>query len=275
MHVACDVLCIFMHSTYTMYGTFPPCIQFLGQNIYYTPLCASTNTLAMQRLHTEQLPEGTVVITNYQYKGRGQRGNRWHSEPYKNLTFSVVLRPTFLVVQQQFALNILTALSLYQVLGTYIPSGLYIKWPNDIYYQHKKLSGVLIDNIISKQHIKTAVIGIGLNVNQVRFCTTIKRATSLADICGYSFDLKYVLHQLLATLERNYIQLRDQGLAILRATYLKHMYWIHEVHTFRDVNRARTFSGTIKGLDTIGNLIIEHTDGYLSYYRPQQVTFVT
>jgi len=52
-----------------------------------------------------ETPEGTVVITDHQTAGRGQRGNTWEAQPGKNLTFSLILKPDFLAAKDQFQLN--------------------------------------------------------------------------------------------------------------------------------------------------------------------------
>ena len=247
-----------------------PNTQFIGKHIIYEATCASTNTWAVQCLRKEELPEGTVVITDYQYQGRGQRGNAWYSEPHKNLTFSVILYPTFLATPQSFSLNIITALALHQALSAYIPNDLTIKWPNDIYYQDQKLSGVLIENVAEQQQLKASVIGIGLNVNQERF--NEQRPTSLARICSRTFNLQLLLVQLLAALEQRYLQLQTQGIVPLQAAYLKKLYWIHEARTFQDATHR--FQGKIKGIDAVGKLVIEQADSTLNPYDFQEVTFV-
>ena len=250
--------------------TSPLNTQFIGQHIIYEPVCASTNSLAAQRLKQKDIADGAVVITDHQYQGRGQRGHEWYSEPNQNLTFSVILYPTFLPVQQSFALNIVTSLAVQHVLALYIPSDLYIKWPNDIYYQNKKIGGVLIENVAGAHKLKTAIVGIGLNVNQMSF--TLPTPTSLALICQRTFSLQALFEQLLERLESNYIQLPKQDLAPLKSAYLDHMYWWHEVHTFRAVNHV--FQGVIKGIDAVGQLIIEQLDGTLGRYNIQEVTFI-
>lgn len=253
-----------------MYKIPPHSTQFIGQHIIYEAICASTNTLADQCLRNKALPEGTVVITDHQYQGRGQRGNAWYSEPYKNLTFSVVLYPTFLAPSQSFALNIVTTLALLRVLSAYVPNDLTTKWPNDIYFQDQKLSGVLIENVVESQQLKSSVIGIGLNVNQEHFHE--ERPTSLVRVCGRTLDLQSVLVQLLAALERVYLQLQAQGMAPLQAAYLKNMYWIHETHTFQDATGR--FQGKIRGINAVGQLVIERTAGTLKPYNLQEISFV-
>lgn len=253
-----------------MKHTPPPHTQFIGQHIIYEATCASTNTLAAHCLREEKLPAGTVVITDHQYQGRGQRGHHWYSEPCKNLTFSVVLYPTFLAASQSFSLNIITTLALHQALSGYVPHDLAIKWPNDIYFQDHKLSGVLIESTVERRQIKIAVVGIGLNVNQTYF--NIKSTTSLAHICGRSFDLQSILAELLVALERNYSQLQMQGIERLQVAYLEHMYWIDEIHTFQDT--LHKFQGKIRGIDAMGRLAIELSTGALKYYDIKEVTFV-
>jgi BirA family transcriptional regulator, biotin operon repressor / biotin---[acetyl-CoA-carboxylase] ligase len=250
--------------------TLPTTTQFIGRRIVYEAVCASTNSLAAQYLDTVDLPEGAVIVTDHQYQGRGQRGNVWHSEPYKNLTFSVILYPTFLAAQQIFLLNIITTLAIQNVLVRYIPSGLCIKWPNDIYYRDKKIGGVLIENFFEKRTLKTSIIGIGLNVNQS--CFASRAATSLSLVCQRIFSLQQLLPQILENLEDHYLQLRAQDVAPLKDAYLKNMYWIHEIHTFKD--KHHTFQGVIKGVDAIGRLVIEQAEGTSKCYDVQEVIFM-
>jgi len=253
-----------------MYYTFSPHTKFIGQRIVYKASCASTSTLAAQYLKKEQLPEGTVVITDHQYRGRGQRGKVWYSEPHKNLTFSVILYPSFLAVRQSFTLNILATLAVQDVLANYVPSGLFIKWPNDIYHQNKKLSGILIDSEVQRYKIKTSIIGVGLNVNQIRF--TEQGPTSLALIFHRQFCLQKLFIQLLVALEDRYLQLRTKGLVPLQTVYFKKMYWIDEVHTFRDATHV--FQGKIRGIDALGRLVIAHSDSTLHYYSNNEIAFL-
>jgi BirA family biotin operon repressor/biotin-[acetyl-CoA-carboxylase] ligase len=250
--------------------TPPPYTRFVGQHIVYKATCASTNSLAIECLHQAGLPEGAVVITDHQYRGRGQRSHVWHSAPNENLTFSVVLHPTFLSALEGFSLNIITTLAIHHVLAQYIPIGLSIKWPNDIYYHNQKLGGVLIENVVQKRRLKASVIGIGLNVNQVHFA--FQGPTSLSMICQCTFSLQQLLTQILVKLEHNYLQLRAQDIAPLHAAYLKDMYWIHEIHTFRDA--THTFQGTIRGVDTAGKLMIEQVGSTSKHYSMQEVTFM-
>jgi len=248
-----------------------PKTQFIGQNICYEPVCASTSSWAAQCLQRTPLAEGTVFITDHQYQGRGQRGRVWLSEPGQNLTFSIVLYPTFLPLQQRLALHWVTALALHQAVSAYIPHALAIKWPNDLYHTDHKLGGILIENEVTlRRTLRATIIGIGLNVNQKRF--SFAGPTSLALVCQRWFDLQQLLVALLEALEYRYKQLQVQGAAALRTQYLSHLYWINEVHTFRDAQQ--TFQGKIKTVDATGQLVIERTDGTCRAYSMQEITFL-
>src|SRR5262249_33751399 len=128
------------------------------------------------------VPEGTVIMAESQYAGRGQQQNTWHSEPGKNLTFSILLKPSFLPVSQQFDLTRTISIGVFNALEPFLGEKLKIKWPNDIYYDDGKLGGMLIENAIQAGQIKNAVVGIGLNINQEVFPPGAANAVSLKQI---------------------------------------------------------------------------------------------
>ena len=119
----------------------------------------------MSSISNQKFFEGTVVVASVQTNGKGQRGSQWFSQQYKSLTFSVLLKPSFLLPIYAFDLSICVALALTDSLNK-LRSGFKIKWPNDIYFQDKKIAGVLIENQMSQFVYQNAVVGIGLNVNQ-------------------------------------------------------------------------------------------------------------
>lgn len=97
----------------------------------------STNTYLQESDKDRHLPEGTIIYCDIQRSGRGQRGNSWESEPYKNLTFSLLLRPEHIPANRQFLLSEIVSLATVDVLNRYA-TGFSIKWPNDIYWHDKK-----------------------------------------------------------------------------------------------------------------------------------------
>lgn len=210
-----------------------------------------------------------MIITAHQTAGRGQRGNTWEAAPGENLTFSVVLTPTFLRVSDQFQLNIITALAIRDALQAYTTQAVRIKWPNDILVGDRKICGILIENQLQGQRFQHVVAGIGLNVNQLRF--SLPTATSLALVTGQTYDLPRVWEDILQHLETRYLQLRQGAAGALRADYLRHLYGMGEVRAFEAAGKP--FDGTITGIDDAGRLCVQTTHG-LRTFGLKEISFV-
>lgn len=137
--------------------------SLFSTNIVFHESLVSTNTLAMT-LASSGAPEGTVVLAEAQSAGKGRTNRQWLSPAYTNLLFSVLLR-SFIIVDRVFVLTLIMALA--AIDGIKEISGLnpMIKWPNDLYIEHKKLAGILTEFSTKENKIEYVVIGIGLNVN--------------------------------------------------------------------------------------------------------------
>ena len=196
---------------------------FVGQNLIKLSDVDSTNNfLKLLVSKSEPLPEGTVIMADNQFAGRGQQQSSWQSEPGKNLTFSLYLHPVFLPVTKQFLLNMAISVALNKALRQITGVDIKIKWPNDIYYGHKKLGGVLIENMLSGQTYKTGIIGIGINVNQVDFSGDVKgRAISLTQILQKNVNLIALLAVICSHIESQYLKLRANQYSSLQADYLE------------------------------------------------------
>ena len=242
---------------------------FTGQRLVFVPECHSTNSLAAELASQGPLPEGTVVITNNQTAGRGQRGNTWETGMGLNLTFSVLLNPTFLSLKNQFYLTIVTSLAVADFLKEKSPDGIKIKWPNDILIGKKKISGILIENSVRKDAIQQTIVGIGVNVNQKDF--KVPAATSLAMVLNSTFDLNEALNSLLGNFEKRYLQLRADKLAELKKEYLENLFGIGEPRTF--ISDQQKFSGVIEGVNDHGELLIT-IDGTKRAFNLKEISFV-
>lgn len=207
----------------------------IGQNLIVLDEVESTNDYLKNLLsNIKPLPEGSAIMAIHQTKGRGQRGKRWLTLPGENLTLSYLLYPTFLPLQQQFYLNIATCLGIYSYLNTILPE-VYIKWPNDMYVGNKKIAGILIENQVQKQHLKSAVIGIGLNINQQTFepalqdkVTSLKLASQLGD----NLPIPEIAQQLFKHLSHYYELLKRGDLEQLRISYNERLFRKDTMHTY-------------------------------------------
>ena len=243
---------------------------FIGKNYLKFDELPSTNSWLMERLSVQNFPEGTIVFAKHQSDGKGQRGTSWTSEQMSSLTFSLLLKPTFLPISKAYDLSICIALALHDCLNELRP-GFKIKWPNDIYFEDKKVAGILIENQVNKTAYQNAVIGIGLNVNQKSF-VNLPNAISLKQILGISFPVEKVLERLCETIEARYLQLRASKYEALKESYLQSMYRYNEVHSFRSQNIE--FRATIIGVLQSGRLVLTLQNGENRDFDIKEIEFL-
>ena len=188
--------------------------QIIGNSIVRLEVTDSTNNYAKQQIRENGLSEGTVFLAHEQTAGRGQQKNSWESEPGENLLFSIVLCPDFLEIRRQFMLSKVVALGIYKALNKYVDS-LKIKWPNDIYAGNQKLGGILIENSVMSGLLKSAVVGIGLNVNQTLFPAGLITAVSIKQATGKTLVPVVAAQELCECLENRYQQLQQRTASLL------------------------------------------------------------
>lgn len=244
---------------------------FLGQQVKHLPSCHSTNSIALELIEAGQAQEGLLVLSDYQSAGRGQGQNIWEAAPFQNITLSLVLTPRFLAAQEQFYLSMAVALSLHDSLRAYVPDpdGLKVKWPNDIFYEDKKICGILIQNLLKNQHLHYAIVGVGINVNQTQFQSV--QASSLKLINGQQNNLTELTEAFLKAMEVRYLQLRHCKYDRLRFDYLQQLYAYQEARRFEV--QGRVFEGKILGVDSVGKICIE-TEGQLHYFQNKEVALL-
>jgi len=215
---------------------------------------------------------GDVVWAERQTAGRGQRGHTWTSPEGENLTFSLVLEPTFLPVGEQFLLSEAAALALTDTFARFgIDSR--IKWTNDIYVGDRKLVGMLIEHSYSGPTLLRTVVGIGINVNQTSFDPALPNPVSMAAAAGRRFDRQEVLDSFLAHMQQRYALLERGGGETLQRDYRDRMYRLGEEHPFR-LPDGTLFRAVIRGVRPSGELILDCEDGARRQYLFREVEFV-
>jgi BirA family biotin operon repressor/biotin-[acetyl-CoA-carboxylase] ligase len=251
---------------------FQPKTLFLGKKSIYLPSCHSTNDIAAEIIQNKPVFDGTIVITSDQTAGRGQRGNVWEALPGQNITCSIILKPDFLSATEQFKLNIAVSLGIYYFLSKYLPENLKVKWPNDIYIGDRKMGGVLIENSIAGSRIAYSVVGIGLNINQLSFEDVHSRAVSLrlATQNIDEFEIEKLIGELCISIEKYYLQLKNNHHIAQKNAYLQILYRFQETHFFR--KNEEKFLGKIVGVAPTGHLMLE-IEGKVEYFDFKEVAF--
>jgi len=229
---------------------------FIGKNLIFLPETNSTNSYAIELLKNVNPPEGTVIHTAHQLRGKGQRGSAWTTEPLQNLTASVILKPGFLELKYQFFLYIIAALAVYDTTAEILDSSQFdikIKWPNDILVNRKKIAGILIENKLLHHVMEWSIVGIGLNVNQENFEGL--NATSLKSKGEQEIKVQDVLNRLCRHLEKFYLLLKSEKYEFLRDLYIQRLFGLNETLKFRMNNAVRHLR--VKGIAAGGLLLLE------------------
>jgi BirA family biotin operon repressor/biotin-[acetyl-CoA-carboxylase] ligase len=242
-----------------------------GKNTIFLTEVESTNNYANQLVLSKAAEHGTVVLAQYQNKGKGQLGNRWESEAGKNFLASIILFPKFLLAGKQFYLSKIASLSIADFLKTE-SKGIAIKWPNDIYVKNRKIAGILIENSIKGQNISTAIIGIGLNLNQDKFVSDAPNPVSLMQITGKDYDIEMVAEIISENINNWYQKLENGGFGEIDSAYFNLLFRANEWAVFS--KRGKQFEARINGIGEFGQLILEERNGLQSEYMFKEVEFV-
>jgi BirA family transcriptional regulator, biotin operon repressor / biotin---[acetyl-CoA-carboxylase] ligase len=248
---------------------------FVGRNMINLDETESTNTYAINLLKEIPVTDGTLVFTYKQTKGRGQVGNIWQTESGKNLTFSLVLHPSFLTADKQFYLSKIASLAVFGMLTEFLDISLYdikIKWPNDILVNNKKIAGVLIENILRTNYLQSSVIGVGININQLNFAGITKQATSLAALLNKEFAVKELLHLFCKHFEALYLTLKQGNFTKISEAYIRQLYKFNEWANYHASNE--TFSAKIIRIEENGLLVLSNQQNKTLTFNFKEVAFV-
>lgn len=221
----------------------------------------STNSLVKEMLAKGEWPlTEHYLYAGYQTAGRGQTGNSWESEANKNVLCSILLPPD----KNLYFLNIAVSVAIIRLLG-----GQYtIKWPNDIYYNDKKLAGILLENAIVGSEIKYSIAGIGLNVNQTVFVSNAPNPVSLKQITGKEYDIDQLMKDLLETITVVLKEPED----VIWSEYKAHLYRREGYWPFEDQNG--TFEARIEDVLPTGEIVLCDKNGQVHQYGFKQIKYI-
>lgn len=238
----------------------------------------STNRYLTQLCDREHVAEYTTVCADYQTAGKGQRGNTWESERGKNLMFSFVLYPSFLAAPQQFLLSQLIALAVKEELERQA-GGFSIKWPNDIYWEEKKICGLLIENELSAGGIGRSIAGIGVNINQEVFRSDAPNPVSLKQITGREYDRGEILARIMRRVKDYYeaLQLAETDacaavVADIAGRYANALFRREGWHLYED--REGRFEAKLLRVERDGRFVLQDRQGQERAYLFKEVAYV-
>lgn len=236
-----------------------------GRPVRVHETCASTNDLALDAVKTEA-KTGIVFLTREQTRGRGRRGNAWTAAPGECLMCSVLLRYPA-QAPSPHGLSLAVGLAVADTTEQRVPQHrqVRLKWPNDVYVDHHKLAGILIESKADPTGALGIVIGIGLNVSTSAFPPELRHATSLKLLGAPQEDLESLLVDLLKHLEKRVSQWVTSGLTALSRQVAALDYLFGKQFLIDGQ------SAVGRGIDELGQLIVELPDGQLKTYASAHI----
>lgn len=219
----------------------------------------STNRYLGGIPNKQEIPEGLVVLSAFQFSGRGQRDSVWESEKGKNLTFSILLKPIFLEPVKHFFLSRVISLAVHDFIRTETTEQVSIKWPNDILAGNRKIAGILIENSVRNNTIEYCIAGIGININQVSFSSNIPNPVSLAMLTGFRYRLDDCLARVLNGVQKYYLQLQSGDYSGLNSTFEKHLFLKGVMAGY--ILSGKKITAAIEGVTDEGILLMRKEEG--------------
>lgn len=174
----------------------------MGKNIIYFLEVESTNDEMKKNLQEE---EGTILVTENQILGKGRLGREWFSSDKKGIYFSLLLKPKIDPLEA-IKITQIAASSLVEVLRKNNVEA-YIKWPNDIILNNKKVAGILVEMTTEIMKIENIILGVGINVNTLSedIPESLKeKATSLLIETGLKWNRKKLIGEFITEFEKEY-----------------------------------------------------------------------
>jgi BirA family biotin operon repressor/biotin-[acetyl-CoA-carboxylase] ligase len=220
-------------------------------------------------MQSETVEDFTVVTANHQEYGRGQMGSKWTSEPGMNLIMSVLKRFDDFQAQEQFSLVVCVSLAVIDALKSFEIPNLSIKWPNDIMSGNLKIAGILIENSLMGPKIQSAVIGVGLNVNQTEF-VDLPNASSMKRCAGRDFEVNKVLEVVLRHLQQGFKTYEKSGPRAQWALYEEHLFGKDRENTFL-IDEDQRVLGKIRGVSAEGRLQLTLANGALRTFGLKEI----
>jgi BirA family biotin operon repressor/biotin-[acetyl-CoA-carboxylase] ligase len=237
--------------------------KVLGRKVICLPSAGSTNSEAY-RLAEDGAEEGTVIVADSQLQGKGRLGRIWHSPPGVNLYTSLILKPPILPVDA-FQLTFLSAVAVARAIEASIATPPFIKWPNDILLNGKKVAGLLNEMSAETERVNFVILGIGVNLNMLpdQFPEDLRYpATSLAIESGRKINRLQFVRQLLESLDSLYTDYLNNGYGPIRDEWVARCGMIG--CRVAVSGTSEQIEGIATGIDDSGALLVRKESGVMA-----------
>ena len=227
----------------------------IGEPFIILPTIDSTNNYAKGLVKEGLAKDGMLIFADEQTQGRGQKNHVWESKKGENIIMTLIINANWLKIDAQFEVAGATALGCRDCFIKYAGDETCIKWPNDLYWRDRKAGGILIENVIKGNTWEKAIIGIGININQVDFGNISKKPVSLKQITGKMFDAKTLAKELCLFLNQRYTELKAGHFDRQLQAYNLDLFKLNQIVSFK--KEGQTFNAIVEGVNANGQLLIK------------------
>ena len=245
--------------------------KVIGREYVYLPEIDSTNSEAKRRIRAG-CSDGLVLVAENQTQGRGRMGRPWYSVAGKNLAFSVVLFPQGIPLSRASLLTPMSSVAVYRAIQEVTGLSLELKWPNDLVIAGRKAGGILLEAGGEMDHLRYAVIGIGINANLTQReipAAVADTATSLLLAGGKSVSRRQLLGEILVHLDKYYAEFCSGGSQSILSEYVELCSTLGKEITF--LWRGQERSGRAVSIAHDGALIVITDSGEMLTLRAGDV----
>lgn len=229
----------------------------------------STNLMALRNLNDRR--HGALYLTEYQNAGRGRRGRSWVGGLASNLYFSLIWRFSGGAAALE-GLSLLVGLSISQALSKLGVNNVQLKWPNDLLFQGKKLSGILLEMQGDASGDISVVIGVGVNVamQSKQYDEQIEQPwTDLEQICDRQIDRNKLLSTIINQLVSNLQTFSDSGFSTFQKLWQKHHFY--QDSYVKLIIGDKELEGICRGVNEQGALLLERF-GKIEVYHGGEIS---
>ena len=231
---------------------------------------SSTNNYLKDLISLNKLESGNGVWTLNQTKGYGQNGALWKGEPNKHLALSFYNKIDNLSLSLIYSINCASAMAVIDTLSIYQVPKLSVKWPNDILAGNKKICGILAENQINGQKIKS-IIGIGINIYEKSF-TNLPKATSVFLETNKSPLIKSFIEDLVKNINYYMSLCNNKSVNYLSKIFHKNLFsWKKKIK----LNiKGIQVQAKIDKVEPNGLIKIEFEDGKMKHYQAKEIKII-
>tara|TARA_B100000768_G_scaffold103116_1_gene95899 strand:- start:1078 stop:1827 length:750 start_codon:yes stop_codon:yes gene_type:complete len=245
--------------------------QSVGNQIIKLNSVDSTNNYTAKLVNETKISFGTVIMADFQTRGKGQRSSYWNSEKGLNLLISIYFDSSFLVFENIFYLSKTIALAIRECVEKIIGTEVLIKWPNDILVNSSKIAGVLIENQWKNEKLMSSIIGIGLNVNQVVFPGE-DNVLSLKNLTSKVYNLNSILKSLCSSLDTQFTRLRNFDFFEIDCQYHSFLFNHNQWSNYEKNNI--NFKGKLIKVDSFGKMVLELENGENKSFELKEISLL-